>query len=477
MSAPAASPVSADPEEDSTGSSSLLAPFSASCVAEADELLCLAGDETVAIHPAAIGLPMEASNSPILFYGWVMLPLAMLVMIATFPGQTIGVTYFIPHLRKTLDLSQTQMSATYLLATLLASIPLTYLGTFTDRLGLKRSVLIAVVLMAATCVAASQVQSTFMLLVVFFLLRMIGPGSMSLLANNTLAMWFDRRLGMASGFLQVGMAGAVASFPVGVLLLIDAYGWRGAYVFLGAILLIVLLPLMLLFYRERPSDLGQWPDGIAPDSNKDQQISDIYVAGVDLSAAIRYRSYWILIIATTIWSLVGTGIVFHIEGLFHQIGYSQLDSARACTLLAVGMGCMQLAGGLLADRLAIRWLVAASMTGMGTSCAAMALASSALIPGRGLFVAACTYGMAQGLMTIVASTAWARYFGRAHLGKIRGTTITAAIAGSSLGPLAMGISIDTWGGFAPALWMFATLALLCGIAGLFSGGKPNFSDG
>jgi MFS family permease len=304
---------------------------------------------------------------------------------------------------------------------------------------------------------------------------------MSLLANNTLAMWFDRRLGLASGFLQIGMAGAIASFPVGVLLLIDAYGWRGAYALLGALLLAVLLPLVLLIYRERPSDMGQWPDGIAPDSTSDGQITDIYVAGIDLNAAFRHRCYWILIIATTVWSLVGTGIVFHIEGLFHQVGYSQHDSARACTLLAVGMGCMQLAGGLLADRLAIHWLVTASMTGMGVSCAAMALASGPSIPRSGLFVAACTYGMAQGLMTIVASTAWARYFGRAHLGKIRGTMITAAVAGSSLGPLAMGISIDTWGGFAPALWLFAALAMLCGIAGIWatpiSGGKPNFSDG
>ncbi len=434
------------------------------------EPLCLTGAGAIAIRETSLAAIAKTTipktdNQPAFFYGWLMLPLAMLVMIATFPGQTIGITYFIPHLRETLGMSQTEMSATYLLATLLASLPLTFVGALTDRLGLKRSVLIAVCLLAATCLAASQVHGTLMLLVVFLLLRMVGPGTMSLLANNTLAMWFDRRLGMASGFLQVGMAGAIATFPAGVLLLIDTYGWRGAYALMGAILLVILLPLVLLVYRQRPSDVGQWPDGIRPNRNTNEQIADIYVAGIDLSAAVRHRSYWILLTAIAAWALIGTGIVFHIEGLFRQVGYSQHDSAWACTLLAVGMGGMQLAGGLLADRLAIRWLVTASMTGMGLSCMLMALSGGIWVPARGLFVAACSYGMAQGLMTIVASTAWTRYFGRAHLGKIRGTTITAAVAGSSVGPLVMGISIDTLGGFAPALWAFAAMALLCGLAG------------
>ena len=476
-------PAPASPEVDSTDNLSAAVPakvpsstrpepqadlFLTPPLAETADPLCLTSKGAIAIRSASIGELAEATGRPAMFYGWLMLPLAMLVMIATCPGQTIGVTFFIPHLRRALALSQTEISATYLLATLLASLPLTYLGALADRLGLKRSLLIAVSLLAATCVAASQVRNAPTLLVVFLLLRLIGPGTMSLLANNTLAMWFDRRLGMASGFLQLGMAGAIATFPTGILLLIDAYGWRAAYALMGFLLLATLLPLVLLFYRQRPSDVGQWPDGIPPDPNSNARTTDLYVAGFDLSAAIRHRSYWILLTATAVWALIGTGIVFHIESLFLQGGFSQRDSAHACTLLAMGMGMMQLAGGLLADRLAIRWLVAVAMSGMGASCLGLALAGGRWIPADGLFVATGMYGMAQGLMTIVVSTVWARYYGRAHLGKIRGTTITAAVAGSSVGPLVMGISVDNLGGFAPALWLFAAMALLCGVAGLWA---------
>ena len=111
---------------------------------------------------------------------------------------------------------------------------------------------------------------------------------------------------------------------------------------------------------------------------------------------------------------------------------------------------MQILGGLLADRLATRYLLVTSIGLIAISCTILALGNVALFT-----TGYAIYGGAQGLMTIVACTAWPRFFGRAHLGKIRGTSLTAAIAGSSVGPLIMGVSTDYLDGFTPALWLFA----------------------
>ena len=64
-------------------------------------------------------------------------------------------------------------------------------------------------------------------------------------------------------------------------------------------------------------------------------------------------------------------------------------------------------------------------------------------------------------------TVWARYFGRVHLGKIRGTVWTATVAGSALGPPIMGLAKDYLGSFAPALWLFATFYGILALAALF----------
>ena len=94
------------------------------------------------------------------------------------------------------------------------------------------------------------------------------------------------------------------------------------------------------------------------------------------------------------------------------------------------MGATQLVGGIMADRLAVRWLLVAAMTLLTATCVVLAWAETLpmLVSGYVLF------GCSAGMMSIVAGTAWARYFGRTHLGKIRGTSLTAAVAARRLGP-------------------------------------------
>jgi MFS family permease len=136
--------------------------------------------------------------------------------------------------------------------------------------------------------------------------------------------------------------------------------------------------------------------------------------------------------------------------------------------MAAGMATFQIGGGLLADRLALRWLAVSAVGLIAVSCLTLATGRAALlIPGFAV------YGVAQGLMSIVSATGWTRYFGRAHLGKIRGRSLTAAVAGSSLGPLLMGVSDDTLGSFTPAFYGFAALAASVAIACLWA--KPPVS--
>ncbi len=403
-------------------------------------------------------LPQPATQK--IFYGWVMLPLSMLVMMATSPGQTFGITFFNANFRSAFNLSQTRISATYLVATILASLTLPYLGGLSDRFGLRRTTLVAVTMMAATCALASQMRGVVTLFIVFTLLRMIGPGTMVLLANNTLATWFDRRLGMVSGIMQVVMAGTIAGIPVFIVSLIDTFGWRGAYLALAAILAVGLVPLLALLYRESPTAVGQLPDGSRHHTDEHAQRA---AWGLDLQQARQHRAYWILLAAAAIWALIGTGLTFHLSAIFESYGLGIRQSTRAIGYLAAAMATTQLLGGFLADRVPLRWLVVTALSFISASC--MMLASKNI---QLLTLSYATYGCGQGLMTIIAGTAWARYFGRAHLGKIRGMSLTAAIAGSSVGPLCMGISVDYLGGFAPSLWLFAAVAAAIAFAGLWA---------
>ena len=72
------------------------------------------------------------------YYGWVMLPIATLAIIATSPAQTFGISVFNASLRSSLGLSHSQLTGAYMLGTLLASLPLSWVGAMMDRFGLRR---------------------------------------------------------------------------------------------------------------------------------------------------------------------------------------------------------------------------------------------------------------------------------------------------------------------------------------------------
>ena len=426
-----------------------------------ENLIDVGVDANLGVHDAA---------HPKFFYGWVMLPLAILLMLASSPGQTFGITYFNAQFREAFRLSPTRLSATYLVATVIASLALPYLGGLIDRFGLRRSSLAAAAVMAGVCVLMSQTQGVVTLSLAFVLLRVLGPGTLVLLANNTLATWFDRRLGLVSGLMQLTMAFAVAWVPAGIVLLIDRFGWRGAYWAIAAILAGGLFPLLAVAYRESPDLLGQSPDGKRPGLS--DKPRDVGMVGLTVRQAMRHRAYWILLAATAVWTLIGTGFIFHLEALFLSQGLQKSVSTRAMTYMALGMGTAQILGGLLADRLALRWLVCTAASLIATSCLMLVVGSSNL-----LLPSFAVYGIAHGLMSIVAATSWARYFGRAHLGKIRGMSLTAAVGGSSLGPLLMGVSVDYLGSFEPALWLFAAIASMIAIAGFWATPPEGLPEG
>ena len=72
---------------------------------------------------------------------------------------------------------------------------------------------------------------------------------------------------------------------------------------------------------------------------------------------------------------------------------------------------------------------------------------------------AALIGISTGLISLVGGTMFARYFGRAHLGKLRGEVLTAQVAGSSLGPFITGLIYDLTGSFQISLWIFVGILI------------------
>ncbi len=110
-------------------------------------------------------------------------------------------------------------------------------------------------------------------------------------------------------------------------------------------------------------------------------------------------------------------------------------------LFAVCLSVMPLIGGTLSDRLRAPVLLATGLTGLGVSMVILNVAST---PAAAL-VAGAAMGTSQGVYFGAVQPLWARYFGRRHLGKIRGVLTTVNVGSSSLGPLLAGVTRDLSG--------------------------------
>jgi MFS family permease len=114
-----------------------------------------------------------------------MLPVAALLQMASSPGQTFGVSVFNTPIRESLNLGHSQITGSYLLASLLAAAPMPLVGWSMDRFGLRKTGLAVVIFLAVACLVVSSATGLITLTLGFFLLRTFGQGSLSLIANNT----------------------------------------------------------------------------------------------------------------------------------------------------------------------------------------------------------------------------------------------------------------------------------------------------
>jgi MFS family permease len=396
-----------------------------------------------------------------------MLPVTTLGVMCSAPGQSFGVQPFKELFSTSLDLSRSEVSAAYMAGTLLAALPMTYIGWCMDRFGARRTLMIIVTLLMLACLLISQATGLFTLFLAFLLLRTFGQGSLTLLNFNTMAMWFHRRLGLVNALMSIGLAGAIAVVPTLNGAMIQQFGWRWAYALLGIGVWVTMFPLLVFVFRNRPEDGGQRPDNDAhPHPDEPEPAPE---RALTLKQAMRTRAYWIMLAMIGFWALASTGMVLCMGSVFQTRGLGLVDAnaQAAQVMLAYGvtLAIVHLPVGLLVDRApANRVLLAAAL------CMVVTFALFRFSPATGLmiYIIGLFYGLAQSLLMAVNATLWVRYFGRAHLGKIRGTVTTTMVASSAAGPLMLDLTNDLVGRYGPMVLAFAALPLVLAIASLFA---------
>jgi len=391
-------------------------------------------------------------------------------MIMSSPGQTYSVAIFIDHFIQDLGISRSLVSVLYTAGTLVGGLSLLIVGKQIDRRGPRAVVVVIATLLGLSCIYMGLVQNALMLALGFIAIRMLGQGSLGLVSQNVINQWWVRRRGTVIGISGMMMAlFGVGGFPNLINWLIRLFGWRYTYVFLGLLLLLVMVPVGFLFFRNQPEDYGLQPDGGNPTSGstgpaEPQSIEENWTS----QEAMRTPVFWVVAAGIGLIAMLATGLIFHLVSIFRDNGLSPAIAASVFVPLSVTSAIVNLAGGLLVDRIPVRFLLAAALFFL-----ALSLVAAQLLSGVGMvLVYGIVLGITTGLMVTVHGVVWATYFGRKHLGSIAGITTTILIVASSLGPMPLAIAHDLLGSYNPVLTVSVFPPLLLCVASLFFGKPP-----
>ena len=395
-------------------------------------------------------------RSPV-YYGWIILFAGTLGLALTTPGQTVGVSVFLDKIIADLDLSRGQVSLMYTLGTLAASFALPFVGRFIDRRGPRLAVAIIAALFALACVWMGFVSNLVTLFFGFLLIRGLGQGSLSLVSLYVVNVWFVRRRGLAVGVTGLGFALATAFFPLLIEALIAQFGWRTAYMLLGGMVAVTILPLGALLFRGHPERFGLRPDSGAVTTEA------VAETNLSLAEARRTATFWLFVAGGVCVAALSTGLVFHHYSIMAEGGLDRLAAATVFLALGFIVAGANLTTGVLVDRVPPRFLLSVAMGGM---TAALLMATH--VSGRPtLLLYGALLGLTQGMNGALGASVFAYYFGRKHIGSIKGFVTTMTVAGTAFGPFLFALGFERAGGYAPVLLLSAAVPVVIGVGALF----------
>lgn len=378
------------------------------------------------------------------FYGWVILAAGTIGSVMLGPSQTFTVGIFIDAFIADLGLSRSTISLIYGIATFTASLMLPITGTLFDRYGARRIIIMIALGLGCACLLIGAVQGAMTLFVGMLILRFSGFGSMQLVSNNVIALWFIRQRGLVMGIAGQSLGVSLLIYPSLGLYLSETFGWRLAWAILGLFVMTVMLPVGWLFFRDTPEQYGLLPDG---DLDKHDTRSTPVEINWTLQEARQTTVFWLFATALSTMTLLLAGLVFHQISLFDQRGLTETHAIHAFTMMALTSVIANLSMGRLLDRYSARWLLSGVML--------LIIAALSLVQMMVLLWHALVYGVLLGLISgsfrVIDSVIWAKYFGRLHLGEIRGATMTVIVGATAFGPYLLGASFDYLGSYTPIL--------------------------
>lgn len=330
----------------------------------------------------------------------------------------------------------------------------TFLGSVIDRIGPRKIGLAAVLIICGALAMMSQIGASLWAWWAIWAAVGLGSAVMPTVWLKPVSTNFVHGRGLAIAVVLCGTG--LSSFVVPSLAnrLVEAYGWRLAYLGLAGIWCAFVLPLVLLFLRN-----GAQAGPLAPSESEKAPAAPL----VGLTAREGFTSFKFYRLLLAVWcsTFFSTALVLNLVPVLRSTGLAGATAASIAGLAGFSI-VGRFASGWLLDRFNASWIAAlASLIMILLPGSLLIFPSSVPAAMAAVFV----FGLMGGALLPSIAYLTSRHMGPRSFGTFYGTINAVNSIGVGLGPLLANVLYDRTGSYGMTMW--AAMPMFAIGAGLF----------
>ncbi len=325
----------------------------------------------------------QTGDKPGFFYGWVIVAVCFALGFLGSGIYAYAKGIFLIHLADELAAgSRMHISIGFSSLAVIGALISPALGKYLDNQSPRTVMLVGVLLLsiAYTLLALAQELWQFYLIVAFgFGLSITAIGTMT--RSRAIISWFDLWRGRAFGVAIIGASLTGIVIPPLANWIVEGYGWRVGYLAFAGITFGILLPVVYLWMKDSPGELGEIRDGRKVHAQ--QREKPVQLENDDRvwtwQELLKFPAFWSIGCMFGTMACVYTVVMLHLFGHLLDIGITSTNAAivLSCVALASVFGKPIL--GWLADRYGARLTICLSLMSQAFALYAFTLTNSFMV--------------------------------------------------------------------------------------------------
>jgi MFS family permease len=392
------------------------------------------------------------------FYGWWVVAAAAVGLFWGVPVTVYSFTAFLKPLMQDFHVGRAAVSLAFSLALIVSALSTPLTGWLIGRYGARKVILPATTMFAAVLLCNKALSTSLWHFWLFYaVLGILVHGMGPLPYGNVVTLWFDRHRGLALGLMMVGIGAGAIIMPSFAHVLIARYGWHSAYAILGSLVLVIPLPVVAAFLKEKPQDLRLLPDGATPALGAVPPQAELL--GLSRYDAWRSRTFWLLVCAFSLVSVSVQGCLVHMTAMLTDRGIAAQTAALGASVVGAAVLIGRVGAGYLLDRSAGSRVAAVFFGGAAVGIGLLMIGNALSVAFLGAFLVGLGLGAEVDMIAYLVS----RYFGLRSFAEIYSLVFGAFGLAGAFGPLIMGAAFDLTGSYHAPLIAFSTATLVAAV--------------